>query len=272
MSKDIDYRGPEGFEEPYIPQRKQRGCMFYGCLSAVIISLIAAVIIGAGIFTLVRAFRTFVIDFGEDTPQPIAVSVLPEGELKALQDRVKAFQEAIVAEKETPPLELTAAEMNALIDANPDFKGVVSVNFEGDKFRGDIAFPLSKFGFDGKYINGKAVFDVRMDSGLLIITIDQLEVKGKSVDEEAMKNMRLQNLAKDSASNTDNAKIISQLEKIEIKNGKLIITPRNLPGTKKKADEAKAESDKEESKKKAESKKAKEKKDDVKPEPAKKAA
>jgi hypothetical protein len=222
----------DGSPPPYEVRRKPRGCLFYGCLVAIVLAVIAAILLGVGITFFYRALGNFVNEYGEDAPRPVTVAELPVGELAALKARVADFEEGLELNRATEPLELTAAEVNALIDANPDFKGIVAFNFANDKIRGDISFPLDRisiFGkplFPGKYINGTADFDVRIDNGLLLVTIDAITVKGKPVPEDFMSKVRVENLAKDSAGEPANAKLIAQLELIEVKGGKLRIVPK----------------------------------------------
>ncbi len=262
----------EGETPPYEPQRKKRGCVFYGCLAAIVVSILLSILLGGGIFMLYRGISKFVQEYGDDAPRPIAVSELPADELKGLEEKVVAFQAAIEAETPAEPLILTAVQINALIDSNPDFKGVVAVDFAGDKVRGEVSFPMAKLGFPGKFINGTATFDVRVENDRLLITFDSLEVKGKAIPEDIMSKLRMENLAKDSSNDPKVAKQIAQIEKVEVKDGKLVITPKQRPVAKEgdaKADAAPDEAKSEPPKvpEKPETKPA-----ETKTEPAKKAA
>jgi hypothetical protein len=225
----------DGSPPPYEIQRKPRGCLFYGCLVAIVLAVIAAILLGLGATFFYRSLDQFVKDYAEDTPRPVPVAELPADELDALKARLTAFQEGLEAHAPTEPLELTATQVNALIDADPDYKGIVAFDFTGDQIQGQISFPLDRisfFGkplFPGKYINGTAIFDIRIDNGLLLATIDAITVKGKPVPEDFMSKVRVENLAKDSASEPENAKLIAQIERIEVKDGKLRIIPKRRP-------------------------------------------
>lgn len=242
----------------YEPTRKKRGCFFYGCIGAIVVAVIGLILLGVLIFFIYRGINEFVKQYGEDAPRMIPVAELPPEELKALKDRVATFQGALEAAKPTEPLVLTSPEINALIDQNSQFKGVIAADITSDKVRGQVSFPLDRFGFRGKYLNGAATFDVRIDNGLLLVTLDTLEVKGKQVPEETMSKLRMENLAKDFGKDPKDAKQIAQIDKIEVKDGKLIITPKPPRDTK--ASEPKPEGE-------SEARPA-----EARPEPAKKAA
>ena len=75
-------------------------------------------------------------------------------------------------------------------------------------------------------MNGEAEFNVRFKDGVLFVTISSLEINGKPVPDEFFNSFRGQNIAKDANTNPKYAQAIRNLESVEIKDGKLIITPR----------------------------------------------
>jgi len=258
MDSNTPFLPDDGSMPSFEPQRKKRGCFFYGCLAAIGVSVIGVILLGLGIFFVYRGVNALVKQYAEDIPRAIPVSSLPPDELKTLHDRVAAFQGALEAAKPAAPLVLTSLEINALIAQNPQFKGVVAADLSGDKIRGQVSFPLDRFGFVGKFLNGAATFDVRIDNGLLLVTLDTLEVRGKQVPEEDMSKLRMENLAKNYGKDPKDARQIARIEKIEVKDGKLIITPK-VPSETKASDPKAAEE--------SEAKPV-----DAQPEPAKKAA
>ena len=221
----IDY---DGVQPPYHAERKPKGCVFYGCLAAGIVAVLGVLLIGALLFFTYKMLGDFVRDYGEDAPRPVAVAELPADQLDAIKARVDAFRAAISTDKPDKPAEplvLTSTEVNALIDSNPDLKGVVAADFAGDKIRGQVSFPLAKVGFPGRFLNGTATFDVRIDHGLLLVTLDTLEVKGKPIPETVMSKLRMENLFKEK-NDPATASKLARIEKIEVKDSKLIITPK----------------------------------------------
>jgi len=227
-----------GEHPPYDRPRKPRGCVFYGCAFAAVLGIFAVLLFGLALFFGYRALRDFVQEYGEETARPIPVAEIPADRLEALQARVAAFRSAIEAGSPAEPLVLTAEELNALIDTIPEYKGVFAVDLAADKIRGDVSLPLAAFGFPGRFLNGTATFDVRIDRGLLIATIDALEVKGKAVPSQFLAKLREQNLARDANLNPKNAAQVARIESVAVKDGKLIISPKSLAAPS--ADEAEA--------------------------------
>ena len=75
----------------------------------------------------------------------------------------------------------------------------------------------------GRYLNGEADLKASLTNGVLIVTLDSLEVNGKRVPDEMMANIRQENLAKDAYKNPKHAEILRKLESLEIKDGKMTI-------------------------------------------------
>jgi hypothetical protein len=219
---------------PERPERKPRGCLFYGCVTVAVIGLLVLLLLGAGAYYGYRIAKDFVQEYTEDAPVPVPVVAMPEGERQAVEERVKAFKEALKAGKPAEPLVLTADEINALIAAFPGWKGRVAVDLSGDNIRAEVSIPLESFGFPanvlfpGKYLNGIATLDVRIEKDELVVTIESLEVKGKPVPDDVIKVLRNDNFGLE-ARNPTNAPMLARIESIVIKDGKLIVTPKPLP-------------------------------------------
>jgi hypothetical protein len=157
---------------------------------------------------------------------------LPKEQAEALDARVEAFKKALDTGKDAKPLVLTADEINTLIAKNAEFKDRVHVELPGDKIEGQISLPLEKLpnagflGLKGRYLNGKGRFNVLLTNGQLFVTLDTLEVNGKPLPDEALASFRTQNMAAGYAEDPENAKAIRKVESIEVKDGKLVIKPR----------------------------------------------
>jgi len=134
-------------------------------------------------------------------------------------------------EKSAGPLVLTEKEINALIVKSANAKDLadkVHVSLNGDEITGQVSFPLSQLGWlgRGRYLNGEATFKVSLDNGVLIVTAKEIKVKGKPLPEKFMSQLRQENLAKDAYKNPKNAEAIRKLDRIEVKDSRVVITPR----------------------------------------------
>jgi hypothetical protein len=80
--------------------------------------------------------------------------------------------------------------------------------------------------FKGRYLNGEADLKASFDNGILIVTLDSLEVNGKHLPDEIMNGLRQQNLAKDAYKDPKNAEMLRKVDSMTIKDGKIIIRVR----------------------------------------------
>jgi len=237
----VDAYQPPNEVESSEPEKKPRGCFFYGCLTAVCLSLVLLVLVGIAVYSGYRYYTRMVNEYTSTTPMELPHVELPQEQAEALDARVEEFKKSLDTGKDVKPLILTPEEINALIAKNPDFKDRLHVEIPGDKIQGQISLPLTEIGLPGlkgRYLNGKAAFSVLLNNGQLFVTLESLEVNGKPVPGEALQSFRGQNLAADFAKEPENAKAIEKLESIEIKDGKLVIKPRERKGEEEEKKEA----------------------------------
>lgn len=214
------------------PPRKQRGCLFYGCIVAAVLVGIILILVSLVTWSLYRGASQIVAQYAEDTPAPIPVVERPAPEVDAIKARMEEFSDALAAGKATEPLTLSSDEINAVIASVPEFKGIFAVDLAGDKLRGKLSFPIERLGFPigtlfpGKFINGMATLDARVVDGRPVVTIDAIEARGKPLPDEVLKSIRGQNIFADIENDPKMAASIGRLESIAVKDGKLILTPR----------------------------------------------
>ena len=91
--------------------RKGRGCLFYGCLTCLVLLLIA----GLMAFFTARYIRNRIVDYTDAAPMTLPKVEMGETESRQLQERVKAFGDAMEKDQPTEPLVLSERDVNALI-------------------------------------------------------------------------------------------------------------------------------------------------------------
>jgi hypothetical protein len=205
---------------------KQRGCLFYGCLTLGIVGLVMII---AGVVALYFAKRTvsgWINEYTDTAPASVPQTEYSSAQLQALRERLTVFKEAM--DKRGPPAELllTADDLNALVAADKDLTGKVFVQITDDKIRGNISLPLDNLGplkLKGRYLNGSGAFKVTLENGFLDVTLDSLEVKGKSLPKPLLKELKKQNLAKDATRDPDARATIEKLDSLQINDGKVIL-------------------------------------------------
>lgn len=226
---------PEFYEAPKVPPQygeprpAQRGCFFYGCIFASVLSLL--LIIGLGVVAYMGMRFVYRLADEWTSPAPVALPRVPlsEDERKSVRDRVDDFRKALEAGTAVEPLVLTGDDVNALIEDSAEFRDRVHVKLEGDKLRAQISVPLDKLGlppFQGRYLNGEAELKASLNNGVLIVTLDSLQVNGKRLPDSLLSQLREQNLANDAYKNPRTAEMISRFESLRIEDGKIILEPR----------------------------------------------
>jgi hypothetical protein len=227
------YQAPKFSPEAYPPPPRQHGCFFYGCIIASILAVLMAILFAVLGYVAYRGLSQLVEQYTSTTPRQLPKVEMPAEQRAALKDRVDSFRKAVDAGTPAEPLVLTSDDLNALIDENEDLKGKVYVAVEGDKLKGQVSLPLDMFKLPmvrGRYLNGEADFKASLLDGVLIVTLDSVEINGKKLPEEILTGMRQQNLAKDVYKDPKNAEMMRKLESLEIKDGKIVLKLRAKAG------------------------------------------
>ena len=217
------------YEETPAPEiKKRRGCFFYGCLSVVVLLFI----VGIMALLLINYARNLINTYTDTSPMAMPGVEMPAADYAALEKRVETFKENLDQQKAVSPLVLSGEEINALIAHQPDTKGLKDrfhIAIEGDKIKGQVSIPLGELRLPftkGRYLNGAAAFKASLQNGILMVTAESIEVKGKPLPETFMSEVRKENLAKDASRNPKHAEALRKIESLEVKDGKIIIKPR----------------------------------------------
>jgi len=208
--------------------KPRRGCFFYGCLSGTVCLVAILIAFLLGLYQLKR-----MLNFYTDTkPTPLPSVQMTPAETEQVRLRIESFQDAVGSGRPTPPLALSADEINAFIATDPNLarvKGKLYVTIEGKHLKGQVSLPLDELGlgiFRGRYLNGTGTFDVGLRNGALVVTAQTLVVKGKPLPGVYMDKIRSQNLAADLNNNTKASVALSHLQEIRVNDGNLILVPK----------------------------------------------
>lgn len=207
---------------------KKRGCLFYlgvvAGLSA-LAGLLLAVLVVSGIRGLIR-------DYTGTAPVAMpAMPEVPEAELAALVDKSAAFHEAIKAPGGGggAALELGEAEISALLFRQPELREKVRVGFPGDAIKIQASVPLSGSGIPftgGRFLNAEVVLKASMDDGVMIATLDSVQLNGQPMPEALMAGLRSENMAKELYRRPQTAEALRKFESLRVKDGRLSIRLR----------------------------------------------
>jgi hypothetical protein len=220
-----------------IPPKKKRGCFFYGCMTSLVLLLVAGIVIFFGVRYGLHKFEAMVTQYTQPSPMPIEKVALAPDDLKALNARVDTFTTAMNTHSNVPPLVLTGPEINALLDENAQlkpFKNAYFIALDGDKIKAQLSLPLDNFAdqpmfkmfnVKGRYLNGSGTFTASITDGKLSVSVQSVDVEGKPLPENVMVGIRQQNLA-DGFNKSANPSPFEKYQSIEVKNSTVIITPK----------------------------------------------
>jgi hypothetical protein len=215
---------------PPVPtQPKKHGCLFYGCLTVLILALVGGI---ATYFGVRHVLKKLVTEYTDTRPLELpAVSFSPEQQ-DALKNKIDTFKAALNDKGAAPPLHLSADEINALIAEDRELKGHAHVAIEDNRVKAMLSLPMDKLplpGAAGRYLNGTALLNVAVVNGQLFVTAQSVEVKGKPLPEDFMAGVRSRNLAEGAIKDPQTAALLAKIERLEVKAGEVIITPKTLP-------------------------------------------
>jgi hypothetical protein len=216
-----------------IKETKGRGCFFYGCLTSIVLVLVAALGVFFGIRYGLNKLNALIAEYTDTQPLALPKVEISDAERAALDTRLATFYQALEARTATAPLTLTANEINALIASNPSlrpWKDKLYVTLDGDQIKAQVSLPLTDMarvpGFSalkGRYLNGEARLHGALEDGKLMVRMQSLEIKGRSLPAQLMTQLQKENLADQAHRDPKNADVLGKLESIEVKDGQFII-------------------------------------------------
>jgi hypothetical protein len=191
----------------------------------------------AGLLAGLHYARKMVNEFTDPQPVALPAVALSSQETETLRSRVGAFSDLVKSGKPSAPLVLGGDEINALLAADPGWsrlKGKIHVTIEGDQVKSQMSLPVDELGLPlfrnrHRYLNGDATFKASLHNGLLLVYIQDIHVKGKPVPNVYVEKIREINWADGVNRDTNSAAGLEKLQSIEVKNGKIIITPAQHP-------------------------------------------
>lgn len=195
--------------------------------------MIIVLVIGA--FFGLRYAKGVVGNLTDAQPMTLPTVHLADAQMFELHDRVETFQENVRDGQATDPLELSADELNALIETDPGLaalKNHLFVYISSNQLSAKISFPAEDLGMirlKGRYVNADGVFDVALTNQELHVTAESLVIKGKPVPRNIMRQITAENLADRFDQDPKTAAGLRKLQAIDVKDGKLVIVAKK-PG------------------------------------------
>jgi hypothetical protein len=202
---------------------RRRGCFFYGCITLIILMLIAAL----GTIVGVRFLQRKVQEYADTKPMPIERGDASSQKLSAVQKRIDTFKEAVATQRTPQELALSADEINTLLAGQPDLQPIadrVFVFIENNQLKAKLSWPLDQFGIKGRYFNGTGTFKVAINKGNLDLRIDDVQTQsGKPLPAPFLEELRKHDFADDLQRDAQTAAALQQVDSVEIRDQQLVI-------------------------------------------------
>ena len=214
---------------PAEPAKARRGCLFYVGLTGafLLIAVLVATLLG------LHMARKLYNQFTDTRPMPMPAVQLSRAQIDAVQRRVDAFRESVRGFRTTPPLTLSAQDLNALIQSDPDFepmKGKLYVkSIQNGLVTALISLPMEQAGlpmFKGRYLNATATLSLSLKNGILRLTAQSVSAKGRPLPQVYLDRVRQQNLAHQLNSYPRVSVALDRLQSIEVKDSQVVVVPK----------------------------------------------
>jgi hypothetical protein len=180
------------------PPKRGMGCFGKGCLTLIILAILVVVVGVGGTYWSLR--HIYLSDKPAPIPQtsppseteaatPGETSVATPGEKSAeVRERLDTMKKAAKAHEQTG-VELTAADINALIAANRKSRGTASVGINDTVLQAQFSIPLEKldvpfrnaFGLNDRYLNASVTIVAPPGTNANSVQLSEVTLNGHSV-------------------------------------------------------------------------------------------
>jgi hypothetical protein len=184
--------------QPEPPPKRGSGCLAKGCLIVIVVAILLVVIGIGGTFWGVRNV------YLSDKPAPIPEASAPSetravtpGETAApapiernaeVRERLDTMKQAARAHERTG-VELTAADINALIAANRKSRGTASVGIDGSVLQAQFSIPLKRldvpfqnaFGLADRYLNATVTIVAPPGTNASNVQLGEVTLNGRRI-------------------------------------------------------------------------------------------
>src|SRR5215831_9795613 len=164
------------------PPKRGMGCLAKSCLILIAFGILLVVVGVGGTFWSVRHV------YLSDKPAPIPEASAPSETSAAVRERLDTMKQAARAH-ERAEIELTAAEINALIAANKKSRGMASVAIDGNVAQVLFSIPLKRlsapfrdaFGLGDRYLNASVTVVAPPGTNASNVQLSEVKINGHSV-------------------------------------------------------------------------------------------
>jgi hypothetical protein len=199
--------------------QNKKGCLFYGCLTFVLIAIAAVVGTYFGVRKVMNTYTS-------NKPAPLPASNYSREQYDQLASRLQNYY---TNHPDGAAVELSADEVNALLQNTAALKKIGDhfwFQIESNQAKAQVSFALGDLGatqYKDRYINGTADMDIKVTNGVAVLHAKNFKINGNPMPDSLSAAIQAQNLATDINNNPDWKKTLSEVKRLEIKDGKVVI-------------------------------------------------
>jgi len=183
--------------QPEPPPKRGMGCFGKGCLTLVVLAILLVVVGVGGTYWSLR--HVYLSDKPAPIPEattspetsaaPGETSVAPStGKSAEVRERLDTMKQAARAHERTG-VELTAADINALIAANRKSRGTASVGIDGTVAQAQFSIPLQRLdvpfrnalGLGDRYLNATVTIVAPPGTNASSVQLSEVTLNGHSI-------------------------------------------------------------------------------------------
>jgi hypothetical protein len=206
--------------------KKGRGCFFYGCITLIVLVIVAAVALLIGVRFAYKYARDH---FTSTKPLPLPPIALSTNEGARVTQRVDDFKKSIQSGEATAPLALTSDELDYFVRTSPGngLNENVHLSITNDHIHAQLTLPLDMYGptFFGRFLNGEADVPISLENGTMSFKMQNTKVNGQPPPAWLESKIN-QTMQWNPQPNDPNAGAFTNLDKIEIKDDKIVLYPK----------------------------------------------
>lgn len=216
------------------PRSGNANCFVIGCVGAVIAAVLVVVGVGGAMWW---GFNRMVKEYTDTEPLELPEVALTQEDYEALRTRIEEFGEKLDAGTAEEPFVISDEEINAVLKYSEEMQPLgqhLRIQFEQDTAYATLSLPMDEWGWEGRYLNGRGVFDVYMRRNEIFVVPISFEVGGEPLPDYMMEGFKGQNMLDDAQGQvqTDAFSLAvrdleEQLEGLEVESGQLILMPKS---------------------------------------------
>jgi hypothetical protein len=213
------------------PRRKGMGCFARGCLILLVFAIVLAIACFAGMYWGLH--RHSALFYGSywlaktrsiaQAPTPVPEFSAAERQVQNVRERWQEFEQKTRA-AQPAEIELSADDINALMQESDETRGKIFVSIEGNEFHLQTSMPIGQFlGRPGYYFNGDVTIEMNGAQSLDNPQFSRITINGEQVPTDFLNWKYRSRHLREYLADQRNA---LEIGTIQIRDGKVILRSR----------------------------------------------